>query len=226
MTLIVTSDYELQKLVPPSLPLAVNEYSPQYQDQLNNVLRLYFNRLNNVVNQLNAQETGASIVLPHISASSDQDQSATANDTPTMVGWTDAASMVGFTLDAGAAVCEFAGVYNITYGLQLANTDNDIHFATIWLKVNNVDVPNSSVKFTLPARKSSLLPYEMLAYSSIAFEVDVDDEVTLWWATEQAYDAGVADGVYIKAEPAATSPYARPAIPSAIGSIVFVSASV
>ena len=32
---------------PPSLPLAPVEYERRYQDQLNNVLRLYFNQLNN-----------------------------------------------------------------------------------------------------------------------------------------------------------------------------------
>ena len=52
MTLIVTSDFELQKIAPPSLPLATEEYSKAYQDQLNNVLRLYFNRLQAISNQL------------------------------------------------------------------------------------------------------------------------------------------------------------------------------
>jgi len=33
--------------IPPSLPLAPTEYERRYQDQLNNVLRLYFNQLNN-----------------------------------------------------------------------------------------------------------------------------------------------------------------------------------
>ena len=32
---------------PPNLPLAPNEYERRYQDQLNNILRLYFNQLNN-----------------------------------------------------------------------------------------------------------------------------------------------------------------------------------
>ena len=57
MTSIVTTDYELQKIAPPALPQAPEEYLRQYQDQLNNVLRLYFNRLQNVLNQLNANAT-------------------------------------------------------------------------------------------------------------------------------------------------------------------------
>jgi hypothetical protein len=31
----------------PNLPLAPNEYERRYQDQINNILRLYFNQLNN-----------------------------------------------------------------------------------------------------------------------------------------------------------------------------------
>ena len=45
MSYIITSDYELNKVAAPNLPLAPKEYDAQYVDQLNNVLRLYFNRL-------------------------------------------------------------------------------------------------------------------------------------------------------------------------------------
>ena len=34
-------------VTPPSLPLAPDQYDHRYQDQLNNVLRLFFNQLNN-----------------------------------------------------------------------------------------------------------------------------------------------------------------------------------
>lgn len=54
MTFIVTSDFELQKVAPPALPQATPIYSQAYQDQFNNVLRLYFNRLNNILGQLMA----------------------------------------------------------------------------------------------------------------------------------------------------------------------------
>ena len=36
---------------PPNLPLAPAEYNKQYIDQLNNVLRLYFNRIDNLTGQ-------------------------------------------------------------------------------------------------------------------------------------------------------------------------------
>jgi len=50
--MIVTSEYALNQVAAPNLPLAPKEYSPAYIDQLNNVLRLYFNRLDAILEQL------------------------------------------------------------------------------------------------------------------------------------------------------------------------------
>lgn len=54
MTLVVTSNYELNRVAAPNLPLAPGQYDSRYQEQLNNVLRLYFNRLDNLFGQLMA----------------------------------------------------------------------------------------------------------------------------------------------------------------------------
>jgi hypothetical protein len=52
MTLIVTSEFELSQVASPNLPLATEQYSRAYTDQLNNVLRLYFNRVDAILDQL------------------------------------------------------------------------------------------------------------------------------------------------------------------------------
>jgi hypothetical protein len=54
MSYIITSDNELSQVVAPSLPLAPNDYDQRYIDQLNNILRLYFNQLDKILSQLNA----------------------------------------------------------------------------------------------------------------------------------------------------------------------------
>ena len=51
MTLLVTSNNPINKITAPALPLAPNAYERMYQDQLNNVLRLYFNRVNAIFGQ-------------------------------------------------------------------------------------------------------------------------------------------------------------------------------
>ena len=42
----------LNQIAPPALPLAREQYDRPYQDQLNNILRLYFVQLNAAVNLL------------------------------------------------------------------------------------------------------------------------------------------------------------------------------
>jgi hypothetical protein len=57
MTLIVTTTAKIQNIAPPALPQSTEEYSRLYQDQLNNVFRLYFNRLNALLGQIQADAT-------------------------------------------------------------------------------------------------------------------------------------------------------------------------
>jgi hypothetical protein len=52
MTYIVTSDNELSQAIAPRLPNAPLEYDYRYSDQLNNILRLYFNQLDKILGQL------------------------------------------------------------------------------------------------------------------------------------------------------------------------------
>ena len=44
-TFIVTTEYTLDRVPPPNLPLAPTQYDPRYHEAFNNVLRLYFNRV-------------------------------------------------------------------------------------------------------------------------------------------------------------------------------------
>jgi hypothetical protein len=209
----------------PNLLIAPTEYSQRYLDQLNNALRLYFNQIDNGMGSLLSGTGGSNLSLPFIAASDSTDQLATAANTPTIVKWNTLDSGNGFTLTApGTATAQASGVYKITYSLQLANTDNSAHDAAVWLKVNTFDVPRSTTIFTVPARKSAGVFSYVCAYSEVVFALNAGDEMELYWATNQAYDTSPAtDGIYIEAIAAQTSPYARPAIPSALGSITFVS---
>lgn len=221
-----------KRFVAPALPLPTKQYEQNQQDNLIRVLRLYFNLLDDyfntvILDALNGGAGGNGITLPHIAASDSTDQ-RTTDDTPTIVNWDTLESGFGWTLNSpGSAVADIAGIYKITYRLQFKNTANAIHYATVWLKVNNSDVANSATIFTVPARKSATPGEEgfLAAYSEATFTVDVGDEIELYWATDQANVVSpAADGVYMLHDGAQTTPFARPAIPSAIGSITFVSA--
>lgn len=288
----------------PNLPYATVQYDARYQDQLTNVLRLYFNTIDNAIgeiirvlnytgpfetlyantveagtvnanlvdanytetinlnallatiqllqantvlaanlqggnavfNNMTAAQSNASLFtgsgreinFPHIAASDSTDQVAGGDDTPTVVAWNTLDSGLGWTLNSpGSATADYAGVYKITYSLQFINTANAIHYAYVWLQVNGNDVDNSTTAFMIPARKSASVGEEgyLCAYSEVTFAIEVGDEIELYWATDLAGNpVGPVDGVYIYHEAAQVAPYARPAIPSAIGSIVYVSA--
>jgi len=227
----------MEEFKAPALPYPGMEYNREYFNQLINVLRIYFNQLDSdAANRAYSYRAdyfyggqfigdGFGFKLPHIAASDSGAQYATGNNTPTLATWDTLNSEYLWTLNSpGSATAQVAGVYKITYSLQFANTDNAAHDATVWLRNNGTDVAKSTTQFTLMARKSTGVPALNVGYSEVVFEVAVGDEIELYWATEQAYDAGVQDGVYIFSDTAQTSPYARPAIPSAIGSISFVSA--
>ena len=64
MTLIVTSDFDLNRVAPPNLPNPTKLYDPRFQEQFNNVLRLYFNQLNNILGQLVASTSSLPITFP------------------------------------------------------------------------------------------------------------------------------------------------------------------
>jgi hypothetical protein len=281
-----------KQFVPPALPLPPEQYSASYHNELNKILRLYFNLLNlhlddviNVLNiagpfdtvytetlQANTVNTdtlnalravishglvknlladnvqggnavfnnltvsqsnaslftgsGREINFPHIAASDSGDQYATADDTPTIVTWDTLAESAGFTLNVNnTATATYSGVYKIDFSLQFANTANAAHDVYVWLQVNGSDVADSMTSFTLPARKSAGVPSYVCAYSSITFDIQAGQSIGLWWATDKAYVVSPAtDGVYMEHIPVQTSPYNRPAAPSAIGSIVYVSA--
>jgi hypothetical protein len=209
------------------LPRPGREYSEEQMFQMIRVLELYFNQLDSNT-PLQAEYyigRGDRLTFPHIAASDSTDQVATGNNTATVVKWDTLESGSGWSLASNAATAQYPGVYTIRYSLQFINTANAVHYADVWLKVNNVDVLNSTSRFTLPARKSGTEFTYNLGYSEVTFSVNAGDEIELYWATDLAGNPTTpTDGVYIFHDAAQVSPYARPAIPSAIGSISFVSA--
>ena len=220
----VTSTTTLVPSKAPNLPIGPVEYSPQYQDQLLNVLRLYFTQIDNDWSATLGSDGGRYFRFPHVSAYDSSNQFSTSN-TATIVTFTTLTSGSGFTLNANStATCAYTGIYKIDYSLQFANTNNAPHDADVWLKVNGTNVTESGTRFSLPARKSAGVSSYVCGYSHVTFQVNAGDVIGLYWATDQAATANASVlGIYIEALPASASPYSRPSIPSSIGTIQFVS---
>jgi hypothetical protein len=213
----------INSVSPPNLISAPEEYSKNREEQLANELRLYFNRLNTNINIIADTAGGSAISFPHIVAYADADIVAGGDDTPTIVAFNNALDNVGFTFNTdGTATALFSGTYSIEYRLQAVNTDNVAHNVVAWLQVNGVNVADSATKYSVPARKGSgVYTYNVLA-SFVSWTSLENDNFALYWATEQAYDVGVQDGIYLEAIAAQTSPYALPETPSAYGLIQYI----
>ena len=217
----------MPRLIPtkaPNLLLAPGAYEPRYHEQMNNALRLYFTTVDAESSALNGPLGAAYLNSPHVAASDSTDQYALGNDTPTQVKWNTLESRAGFILNLdGSATIPISGRYKIDYSLQFTNTDNAQHEVYVWLQVNGGPLANSSSKFTVPGRKSATIFGHLVAYSSVLFNGIGGDNVRLWWATNAAATSGGGLGVFMEHIAAQTLPYERPANPSAVGSIVFVS---
>lgn len=220
-----------KNFVAPALPIPGADYDVRDPIELIRVLRLYFNLLDNyttntILDALNGGVGGNGITFPHIAASDTGNQVASGNNTPTLITWDTLDSGYLWTLNpSGTATCQVAGVYTIRYSLQFINTANAVHDASVWLQVDGTNVPRSTTNFSIPARKSTGDPSYVCGYSEATFSVAVGEEIGLYWATDLAGNPTTpTDGVYIYSDTAQTSPYARPSIPSAIGSITYVSA--
>ena len=77
--IITTEETSLTQVKSPTLPLAPVQYHQQYQDQLNNILRLYFNQVDTLVSQLRINGNATGLKLPYGAFSCFAQTTLTAN---------------------------------------------------------------------------------------------------------------------------------------------------
>jgi len=216
MSYIITSETELSKIAAPSLPLATTEYNRQYQDQLNNVLRLYFNRLDNLLAQLVTSSGGAGIRLPYGAFSNFTSQTTTVNTATLMsLNTTDFSNTVTLVTGSKMTVAN-AGIYNLQFSAQLQNLDNAPQDVFIWLKQNGTDIVGSTGKVGMPARKSAGVPFHDIKGWNYFLSMSAGDYVQIYWSTTNA-------SVTIETYAASGTP-TKPSTASVVATLSFVSA--
>ena len=219
MTYIVTTEFELNKIAAPNLPLATPEYDRQYIDQLLNVLRLYFNRLDALVAQLQTGSgsiDGTGIRFPYGAFSSYTTQSTTAN-TATLLTLSNTDFSNQVSLDTGSKItAAVAGIYNLQFSVQIENFDNAPQDAYIWLKQNGVDIVGSTGVIGMPARKSALDPFHDIKGWNYFLSMNAGDYVQIYWSPTIAT-------VTIPTYAASGTP-TKPSTASVVATLSFVSA--
>jgi hypothetical protein len=108
-----------------------------------------------------------------------------------------------------------AGLYNLQFSIQFKNTTNDGQDVDVWFRKNGTNIANSNSRFHLVARKGTGDPSHIIAALNFFVDMAANDYVEIVWRTENT-------GVSIEHFDASTSP-TRPAVPSAIATMSFVS---
>ena len=202
-------------VVAPRLPSAPVEYNAQYQEQFMNILRLYFNQLDNLTGVLVGEAGGRFIRFPYGAFSSDQDQTTTANTATLMtLNTTDFANQV--SISSSKITVVNAGIYNLQFSVQLENSDNASQDVFIWLKQNGVDIPGSTGKVGMPARKGVGDPFHAIYGWNYFVSMAANDYIEIYWSTTNA-------AVTIQFYAASASP-TKPATQSVVATMTFVSA--
>ena len=210
-----TSNY-IRKVEPPALPQATEEYARTYQDQSNNVLRLFFNRLTSSLNAILSVNGGANIQYPYGAFQSSVDQTAVVNTATAMTfNVTDYSN--GVSIVGGSKITVVTpGLYNLQFSGQFENTDNASHDASIWIRINGTDVVGSNSIVGMSPRYSAGNYFHTIASWNYFIAMQATDYVELWWSTDNT-------GVSLQAYAAGTSP-TRPTTASVIATLSFVSA--
>lgn len=204
----------------PNLPLAPAQYDPRYIDQLNNVLRLYFNQLRNYEQLFTTNTGGAYLQFPNGAFYQDGYTTLTANMTNNSTTPIQVTSTAGF-IDAGGLIIgselikytgktstTFTGITRGAYGsTNVAHTSGVAVSEAQTLSSSTVSAPLTLLQTTTsngvsidPTDKTKIV-HSISGIYNIQFSIQMltfdgtIDNVTIWFRKDGVdipYSAGVA----------------------------------
>ena len=202
---------EIDRVVPPALPLAPEVYERPYMDQNSNVLRLFFNRLVNSLNTLLSTDNGGKFLyMPRGLFYSTTDQTAAATNTGYPVEFENTYIGGGVSI-AGADNTQITvtadGVYNFQVTLQTDHVGGSDSTITTWINKNGTDQPYGGQQQTVKGNSVHAV------YWNFSIDLTAGQYIEMYWATD---DTNLSLDTQTAASP-------HPGIPSAIVAVSFVS---
>ena len=202
---------EINQVEPPALPLAPNQYERPYQDQNNNVLRLFFNRLVRTLRTLLSTDDGGKFLyFPRALFYSTTNQTAAATSTGypvelenTYIG--NGVSIEG--VDSTRVTVTADGMYNFQLTLEIQHTNSSDTTIWTWINKSGTDVPYGGQKQSIKGNADRAI------YWNFSIDLVAGDYIEMYWATDDTTASLHTE--------AATSPH--PGVPSAILAVSFVS---
>ena len=202
--------------VAPALPVAPTDYSRSYVDQFSNVLRLYFSKIDSAFAAFFSEAGGRFASLPCGSFFSNVAQTATANTTTVLtLNNSDSNATIATALSNGSIQVTYPGIYNYQFSAQLVNSDTKDWNVDIWIRVDGANSIDSAGEITVPGKHGQGNGAVIAAWNFLVV-AQANSVIDLVWVTPST-------DVVLAYEPSVSSPYARPAIPSVISTVTFVS---
>lgn len=194
----------------PSLPIPPErEYNSRYHDEYNNVLRLYFNEVNNVLQNIMGQFGGQFIECPNGLFFNTTSQSIGAVNVAQPVTYNATYLAEGLSLQNNSEVrVDVGGIYNFQFSGQLTSTNSSSKTVWLWIRRNNVNIGYTTHAYSISGNGTQ---------QEISWNFNIDLQVGQFLELEWA-----ADNINVTlSATAATAPH--PGIPSAVMAVNFIS---
>jgi hypothetical protein len=207
---------QLENPAPPILGYPTEVYERRHFNENNGSLNIYFKKLSSVFGSLFGPRGGRFMNAPHGAFQDSTDQVAANTTTAYAVTFNTTDFANGVTVASGSRITVAdAGIWNLQFSIQFTNTTNASQDVDVWFRVNGTNVANSNSRFGFAPRKGVGDPYHIIAAMNYFVSLNATDYVEIMWRTTDV-------GVSIEQYAAGTSP-TRPAVPSAIVTMSFVS---
>jgi hypothetical protein len=200
----------------PSLGFAPEAYERRYFGEINGALNGYFRNLISTLSALFGIRGGKFLNNPHGAFQDSTDQVAANTTTAYAITFNTTDFSNGVTMASGSRITVAdTGIWNLQFSIQFTNTTNTAQDVDVWFRVNGTNSANSNSRFGFAPRKAVGDPYHTIAAMNYFLTLNANDYVEIMWRPTDV-------GVTIEQYAAGTSP-TRPAVPSAIATISFVS---
>ena len=208
-----------QQLETPSLsPLGYppEVYERRNLNENNGALNIFARKLTSVLGSLFGPRGGKFMNNPYGAFQDSTDQTAANTTTAYAVTFNTTDFSNGVTMASGSRITVAdSGIWNLQFSIQFTNTTNASQDVDVWFRVNGTNVANSNSRFGFAPRKGVGDPYHTIAALNYFVSLNATDYVEIMWRPTDI-------GVQIEQHAAGTSP-TRPAVPSAIVTMSFVS---
>jgi hypothetical protein len=179
-------------------------------------LNVYFSKLTAIFAALFGPRGGKWMNNPYGAFQDSTDQTAANTTTAYAITFDTTDFSNGITLSNSSRLnVAQSGIYNLQFSIQFKNTTNDGQDVDVWFRKNGTDIANSNSRFHLSQRKSSGDPSHLIAAMNFFVSLAASDYVQIMWRPTDV-------GVSLEHFAAGTSP-TRPAVPSVIATLSFVS---